>query len=408
MENEASLIARLPETKGDEKRELLLRLCEFQSQEADAFWSVRMARSVKHYLPYLCFSRCDAVSDMAADRLEETVRLLLVPETQYMTEMTEQLWAALALSVFKTSPQMVDVLRLIGENADVLSPMTLDMRALVNSHTLPPFLRRMASLTLAHGCETRFLPLLNDLLICTLVRSEGRFHETICTLASAYPKAYARAGFFAAFVKDTAQAFDTYADPAYLDAVLHTLAGLEIRSETGICELYTPLWFYGVRNAIWQRKYELPRPDLRWISFLSQTYPYADEAALRTVSAFLFQFTEVEGALRDQIQDYFFHTATVDTTETNLVGFMRCGGYDRANELIQGICENICAGRNNYHALFTVFDLLDLKRPEKLRLLAEAREFIESTDHRESWYAQRNHFLHAVKLYQSGKDFDFD
>ena len=82
MENEASLIARLPETKGDEKRALLLRLCEFQSPEADAFWGVRMARSVKHYLPYLCFSRCDAVSDMAAGRLEEPLGRLVVPVTQ--------------------------------------------------------------------------------------------------------------------------------------------------------------------------------------------------------------------------------------------------------------------------------------------------------------------------------------
>ncbi|MBR1458072.1 MAG: hypothetical protein IJ595_01670, partial [Oscillospiraceae bacterium] len=68
----------------------------------------------------------------------------------------------------------------------------------------------------------------------------------------------------------------------------------------------------------------------------------------------------------------------------------------------------ICAGKNNYHALFTVFDLLDLKKPEKLRLLGEARAYIESTDNRESWYAQRNRFLHAVRLYEDGRTIRFE
>lgn len=404
MLTEQELIDSIPEAKGDEKRELLLRLCDFRSEAADAFWQKRLTKPLTQYLPYLCYSRSDAASDYAAERLEHAVNKMLIMKNQFTPEMTEETWYALNLCVFKESDRLLEVLDLIGRHAAELQKMTLDMHVLLYSETLPPFLRRMANLAYAHKCEKNVLRLLNDLLICTLVRSEG-FAQRVLGLAEHYPEAFGYAGFFAAFAEDSSAAYERYAKPALLDKALFSLTGLEYRE--GVCEQYSPVWFYSVKNRIWNKKIRLEQPDFRWIGFLARAAAYADEAQRRKISAILFRFTGLE-EYRTAMQEYFFRAALEDTTETNLVGFMRCGGYDRAGELMDGICKSICEGKNNYHALFTLFELLDLKKPEKLRLLSRAREYIEATDDRESWFAQRNHFLHEVKLYRMGKRSEFD
>jgi hypothetical protein len=289
----------------------------------------------------------------------------------------------------------------------MLLPMMLDMRCLLYSETLPPFLKRQANLAFAHQCEAGFIRLLNDLLICTYARSKGQFLEPLLSLADEFPEVYGYAGFFALFVNDQQAAFYRYASPARLPLLLGTLAGLEYHEDLGICSQYTPLWFYGVKNRIWQRKFDIPVPIADWISWLSRAYCFSDEQERKILSGYLFQFTWMQSQT-EHLRDYFFHAAIEDTSEQNLIGLMRCGGYEMTESLIHNICEMICQGRNNYHSLFAVFELLDLKKAEKLRLLSEARSYIESTDHRESWYAQRNQFLHAVTLYQNGKRSAFD
>lgn len=407
MSTESELIEKLSDTKGEAKRELLLSLCEFRTKTADAFWRDRLKHPVNGYLPYFCYSRSDAVSDHAAEVLQHVVDKMVISENQYSSFLTEDAWHALNLSVFKESPKMLEVLRNIGTHADALRSMELDMQILLSSETVPPFLRRQANLAYAHGCETNFLRLINDLLICTYVRSGGTCYDAVVQLAGEFPDTYGYAGFFAAFVTDQASAFVRYGTPMYFDQVIATLSGLEYHDVTGNCSQYTPLWFYGVKNRIWHRKYEVAVPDVRWIAWLCKAYCFADEAQRQKLSAFLFQFTWMDD-VQVQLREYFFHAALEDTSEQNLIGLMRCGGYPMTEALIRGICEMICKGRNNYHALFAVFDLLDLKKAEKLRLLTEAREYIESADHRESWYAQRNRFLHAVTLYQTGEHSEFD
>lgn len=404
MLTEQELIDSIPEAKGEEKRELLLRLCDFRGEAADAFWQKRLKRPLTQYLPYLCYSRSDAASDYAAERLEHAVNKMLIVKNQFSAELTEETWYALNLCVFKESERMMQVLDLIGRHYAELQKMSLDMGVLLYSETLPPFLRRMANLAYAHRCEKNVIRLLNDLLICTLVRSDS-FETTVLALAERYPEAFGYAGFFASFVNNPFAAYEQYAKPIKLEQVLFSLGGLEFRD--GVCEQYSPIWFYGVKNRIWNKKITLDNPDFRWIGFLARAVCYADEAQRKKISAILFRFTGLED-YKAAMQEYFFQAALEDTTETNLVGFMRCGGYDRADELMQGICESICEGKNHYHALFTLFDLLDLKKPEKLRLLSRAREYIEATDDRESWFAQRNHFLHEVKLYRMGKRSEFD
>lgn len=405
MLTEQELMASLPGAKGNEKRELLLCLCDYRSEAADCFWAERLKRPITQYLPYLCFSRSDAASDFAAEKLEHAVNKMLIMKHQLSAEMTEELWYALNLAVFKESDRMLSVLEKVGQHFAEIQNMRLDMRVLLYSETLPPFLRRMANQAHSHSSETNFIRLLNDLLICTLVRSKGAFYPELAALAERYPEAFGYVGFFAEFVKDTSRAYDLYAAPERLGQILFTLTGLEIRE--GSYEQYTPVWFYGVKNRVWNKKLSLSQFDLRWITYLAWAVGYADEKQKRKISEILFHFTGLE-KYRAVLQEYFFQAALEDTTETNLIGFMRCGGYDRAEELIRNICEKICVGKNNYHALFAVFELLDLKKPEKLRLLTEAKDFIESTDHRESWFAQRNHFLHAVTLYRTGKHSEFD
>lgn len=396
--NDVEIIRTLSGTKGDAKRELLLSLCDYRTAAADDFWRAKLRHPLNGYLPYFCFSRSDVVSDYAADLLEHVVNRLVIIKNRFSPELTEEAWYALNLAAFKQSSRMLEVLQKIGNYAEILRPMRIDMRTLLSSETLPPFLRRQANLAFAHGCETNFLRLVNDLLICTYVRSNGACHDAINALASAFPEAFGYAGFFAAFVTDPDAAYTAYASPTRLEHVLATLRYLEYSDTSGICHLYCPVWFYGARNRIWHKKYDLPVPGADWIRYLARAYCFADVPQRRILSALLFPFTWMED-LHPELRTYFYHAALEDTSETNLVGMMRCGGYELTESLIRGICGMICKGRNHYHALFAVSELLDLKKAEKIRLLARAREEIESFANRESWYAQHNPFVHGAGLH---------
>ncbi|MBQ8927972.1 MAG: hypothetical protein IJ055_06835 [Oscillospiraceae bacterium] len=395
---EQALIDALPTSRGEQKRELLLQLCEYRSSTADAFWQSRLK---VQYLPYLCYSRSDAVSDHAARLLRQCVERLLESPPPYTQAHLEALFHALQLAAFKESPAMVEVLALIGAQYEALHTVEFDLRALLTSETLPPYLRRVGKLMQAHGCRTDFIGLLTELMVCTLLRSES-FRPALTSLAERYPKAYGYPGFFAAHLADSRAALDIYAKPFYLDAALTVLGGLEQRGERWY--QLSPVWFYGAHCRIWSCAAPLGQPfDPGWVDFLAKSYTYADARQMQGVSQLLFRFTELEGTNRVLMQEFFYQAALTDTSEYNLVGLMRCGGYDRCDALIQGICEQICRGRNHYHALFVVFELLDLARPEKRRLLDKARAYIEATDHRESWYAQRNRFLYAADRFESGE-----
>ena len=127
MATETELIGKLAQVKGEEKRQVLLSLCDFRSDAADAFWSKRLERPGYGYLPYFCFSRSDAVSDFAAEKLEHVVNQLVIVKNQFSAEMTEAAWTALNLAVFKESAAMLRVLEMIGRHAAVLMPMQLEV-----------------------------------------------------------------------------------------------------------------------------------------------------------------------------------------------------------------------------------------------------------------------------------------
>ena len=395
---EQALIDAIPEARGEQKRELLLQLCAYRTETADGFWRSRLK---VQYLPYLCYSRSDTVSDYAARMLRQSVEGLLESRPSYTPAQMETLFYALNLSAFKESAAMLDVLAMIGARYDALCGVAPDLRLLLASETLPPYLRRIAKLMQAHGCRTDLMGMLGELLICTLMRSET-FRPGLASLAERYPKAYGYPGFFAAHLADSTAALRTYAKPFCLGSVLTVFGAMEQHGKQWY--QLSPVWFYGVHCRIWGRSAPLQRPfDLEWVDYLAGSYAYADTAQMQAVSQILFRFTELQGEHRRLMQEYFYQAALTDTSECNLIGLMRCGGYDRCDELIQGICEQICRGRNHYHALFVVFDLLDLTRPEKLRLLEQARSYIEATDHRESWYVQRNRFLYAADRYKLGE-----
>lgn len=69
----SEIIDQLNSAKGEEKRQLLLELCEFRCREADEFFIRNCKRPM---LPYLCFSRCDAASDFASELLEKALNKL--------------------------------------------------------------------------------------------------------------------------------------------------------------------------------------------------------------------------------------------------------------------------------------------------------------------------------------------
>lgn len=405
------IINGIKQSKGDEKRKLLLELCEYRTAEADEFFSEKLGISNKNMMPYYCYSRCDAVSDFAAEQLDSVVDKLVAADLQYSAELSGEAFIALSLSAFKQSEKLVSALRKIGENYPKIKSMEI---AFLDPDYIP-FFRRLATEAYAHCCESNFIRLLNDLLILTIVRSGFEFTETVKRLYDDYPQAYGCAAFFVYFVEDNSAAFERFGKPEFITEILNTMNGTAYIADEGCFRQWLPYWFYGTTLKIWGGSVTLSKPlDIRWIKLLCNEFTleqlsghygvdYA-RGVYRKFDAMMINLIvpgdEENNAL---LTEHFVRSAASGGIMDSFRA-LETLGFNNYEKLVDDICVNICASRANYYALYNAFAVMKLGKAEKLALLDKAEKFLLANDNREKFKNQRAEFSKEIMLYRDGKN----
>ena len=404
------IISGIKQTKGDEKRKLLLELCEYRTAEADEFFSEKLGISNKNMMPYYCYSRCDAVSDFAAELLDGIVDKLVIAACQYSTELSGEAFIALSLSAFKQSEKLVAVLRKIGENYPKIKSMEI---AFLKPDYIP-FFRRLANEAYAHCCESNFIRLLNDLLILTVVRSGFEFAETVKKLYGDYPQAYGCAAFFVYFVEDNSAAFERFGKPECITEILNTMNGTQYNDDEGCFRQWLPYWFYGTSLKIWGGSVTLSKLlDIRWIRLLCNEFTFEQLSRHYGVDYARGIYRKFDGMMINLIvpddeennallTEHFVKSAASGGIMDSFRALEKLGFSDYG-KLVDEICVNICTSRANYYALYNAFAAMKLGKPEKLALLDKAEKFLLANDDREKFKNQRAEFSKEIMLYRDGK-----
>lgn len=406
---EKELINKIGQSKGAEKRKLLLELCEYRTAEADGFFSEKLSISNKNMMPYYCYSRCDAVSDFAAEPLDGVVDKMTAADCQYSAELSGEAFVALSLSTFKQSEKLVGVLRRIGENYPKIKSMEI---AFLEPDYIP-FFRRLANEAYSHCCESNFIRLLNDLLILTVVRSGFEFAETVKRLYDEYPLAYGCAAFFTYFVEDNSAAFERLGKPEFIMEILNTINGTKYLADEDCFRQWLPYWFYGVSPKIWGSSVALSKPlDIRWIRLLcgfttDRLSEYYGTDNLRTVyrkfdGMMINLIVPGERENNELLTEHFEKSAALGGVMDSFKA-LEALGFDDYQKLVGDICLNICASKANYYALYNAFAVMKLGKTEKLALLEKAERYLLANDSREKFKNQRAEFSKEISLYRDGK-----
>lgn len=404
------IINGIKQSKGDEKRKLLLELCEHRTAEADEFFSEKLSISNKNMMPYYCYSRCDAVSDFAAELLDGVVDKLIAADCQYSTALSGEAFITLALSAFKQSEKLVGVLRKIGENYPKIKSMTI---AFLEPDYIP-FFRRLANKAYAHCCESNFIRLLNDLLILTTVRSGFEFADTVKRLYADYPQVYGCAAFFAYFTEDNSAAFGRFGKPENITEILNTMNGTQYSADDNCFRQWLPYWFYSTALKIWGGSVTLSKPlDIRWIKLLCNEFTpeqlgrhYGVDHArgiCRKFDGMMINLIVPGDAENNALlKEHFVKSAASGGAVVSFKALETLGFTDY-EKLVGDICVNICASKSNYYALYNAFAVMKLGKTEKLSLLDKAEKFLLANDNREKFKNQRAEFSKEILLYKNGK-----
>lgn len=404
------IINKIKQSKGNEKRRLLLELCEYRTAEADEFFSEKLGISNKNMMPYYCFSRCDAVSDFAAELLDSVVDKLIAADSQYSAELSGEAFIALSLSAFKQSDKLIAVLRKIGESYPKIKSMEI---AFLDPDYIP-FFFRLATEAYAHLCESNFIRLLNDLLILTIVRSGFEFTETVKRLYDDYPQAYGCAAFFAYFVEDNSAAFERFGKPEFITEILNTMNGTAYIADEGCFRQWLPYWFYGTTLKIWGNPVTLSKPlDIRWIKLLCNEFTLEQLSGHYGVDYARGIYRKFDGMMINLIvpgneennallTEHFVRSAASGGIMDSFRALETLGFTDY-ERLVDDICANICASVANYYALYNAFAAMKLGKSEKLALLGRAEKFLLANDNREKFKNQRDEFSKEIMLYRDGK-----
>lgn len=405
------IIKRIRQSKGDEKRRLLLELCEYRTAEADEFFSEKLGISNKNMMPYYCFSRCDAVSDFAAELLEGVVDKLIAADCQYSAELSGEAFIALSLSAFKQSDKLVGVLRKIGENYPKIKSMEI---AFLEPDYIP-FFRRLANEAYAHCCESNFIHLLNDLLILTTVRSGFEFADTVKRLYDDYPQTYDCAAFFAYFVEDNSAAFERFGKPEFITEILNTMNGTAYIADEGCFRQWLPYWFYGTTLKIWGTPVTLSKPlDIRWIKLLCNEFTleqlgrhYGVDYArgiYRKFDGMMINLIVPGDAENNALLTGHFVKSAASGGVMDSFRALEMLGFTDYEKLVNEICVSICTSESSYYALYNAFAVMKLGKAEKLTLLDKAEKFLLENDNREEFKNQRAEFSKEILLYRNGKN----
>lgn len=413
----ADIIAALKNAKGEDKAQLLYALGSIDDSNANEYYK-KLAEKPSRYFHYLCYARCEAVSDYAAGILENTVSIMTAfADTGVGPDgFNELMWTALNICAFKSSDRLFVQFERIGQHYEKVRRFQMDMRGLMFSKKINPFLANRASKWYGNCGETDFIFALNDMLICGITRNGDSFAEKISSLADRYPTAYARAGLFADFARDNGIAFDKYGRREFADAVLSVFSGIEFSSSKGYM-LYSPVWFAGNKNKIYHSRIHIGNNiDIRWVEYLVDIAK-DDEAVYRHFKGrfgivlkssyrhmsriMLSIFSPETKEQRDLLREYFKMAAKRFSNEEDFSGLELCGEYS-FYEIIMGISENICRGNNTYYGLCNAFNGIRQERCEKLFMLDMVEEYIRENDKGDR-NAQRDNFFKEAQLFRERK-----
>lgn len=404
------LAERVRQSKGEEKRRLLLEMCEYRTQTADKFFSEKLGLSNKNMIPYYCFSRCDAVSDLAAGLLSGVVDKMAGADCQYSDELSKETFIALSLSVFKQSDKMLAVLRKIGASYAKIKSMEIKFLG----HDYIPFFRNLATEGYAHCCESNFIRLLNDLLILTVVRSDFEFSGAVKSLYADYPQAYGCAAFFVYFTEDNTAAYELFGTSEHLTAILNTMNGTFFDKQKGQFYQGLPYWFYGVRQKIWGEPLPLDKPlDINWVRFLCRVSnerlkQYYNTDLSRTVYR-KFDNILINLIISDDLEnnailrEHFKRSAPEGGAPVSFKALAMLDFNDH-EELVNDICSRICSGDANYFTLYNAFSIMNIPKADKLALLKKTERYLLANEHDTKLKGQREEFSKEITLYRQNKN----
>ncbi len=341
--NSIDMIAALEAAKGEEKAQLLYALGSIDDDNANEYYK-KLVNNPSRYFHYLCHARCEAVSDYAADILENVINIMTVfNDTGIAPDgFNELMWISLNICAFKSSNRMLEQFELIGQHFEQIKQFQMDMHGLMFSKKINPFLAKRASKWYSNCGESNYIFALNDMLICGITRNGDNFAAKISSLADRYPSVYARAGLFADFVRDNNYAFDKYGRREFADAVLALFSGIEFFDLKGYM-LYSPIWFIGNKNKIYHSRTCIGNDiDIRWIRYLIDiakddkavyehfkgTFGIIMKSSYRRMSRMMLCiFSPKIKEHRDLFREYFIMTAKRFSNEEDFAGLELCGEY---------------------------------------------------------------------------------
>lgn len=404
------LAKKIGQSKGEDKRRLLMKMCEYRTETADAFFSEKLGLANKNMMPYYCYSRCDAVSDFAAEQLDGIVDKIISADCQYSAELSGEAFVALSLSAFKQSDKMLAVLRKIGENYAKIKSMEITFLG----HNYIPFFRNLATEAYAHCCESNFIRLLNDLLILTAVRSGFDFSGAVKSLYDDYPQAYGCTAFFVYFTEDNAAAYERFGTSEHITEILNTMNGTFFDKQKNRFYQGLPYWFYGIRQKVWGELLPLNKPlDIRWVRFLCRTSDenlkrYYNTDYLRGVyrkfdSIMINLIIPGDGENNALLREHFKRSAAEGGATVSFKALAELG-FDDREALVDNICAHICGGTANYFTLYNAFAIMNIPKAEKLTLLEKAERYLLANEKSAKLKAQREEFSKEIALYRQNKN----
>ena len=393
------LVKNIKKSKGEEKRQLLTQLCDYRCKEADDFLGTKISKNKRSMLPYYCFSVCDSVSNYAAEMLDTEVNRMIIFSEGYCTLAQEDLFTALCMLCFKQSDKFIEVLRKIGNNYDRVKMIDINFYSLLYSEELMPFIRKFANKLWAASCEKNFIRLLNDILICTYVRSKKSFGVKLRSLYTDYPQAYSHVAFFIMFTENESGVFDEFADANRLSAVLNTFSGTVYSAECKHYIQYIPPWFYGVTLTRYSELLILNHPlDMRWIDYFTykvteqqlREYYHTDVSltVYRHFDGMLINLNDPENKqMAEKLFDYFYYSAIEHGGIEAITALFNMGFQDRAK---------------NY-SLYNVLSSIDLPKKEKKLLLDKITDYIEEQNIQLKNKRQIDQLADQIEAFKKGK-----
>lgn len=438
-ENICSQLAESAKKSVGSKRDHLLReLCKFKTKAADEFWSGGFSKWDKiNLLPYLMICRSERISDWEAKRLDEYLEEYIANEPQEPhykdyshAELAGQAYFLLNTCLFKESDRMILVYKKIGKLCRRIRALDISWSSgELAAYGLPRFLVERCRLEEEQsGCESDFMSYLNDILIITAanaIMTDGEdetFTEKVRELAEGFPEAYAPAGFFVSFVKDTGMAYDKFydhtLDPLKYPVILWTLMGLRYDKTLREYKIHSPVMFTGAENKKTYFLVPVRDLDLRWIGFLtgkilsdaenvSVRSPYYTRAFCRKFSGLLFDIAEAEDdRIRNACLSYFEKAAVIAGNPADFAGLAEYGNirsYSELEELTVSIAKRVCEGRQIccYHSMIPFFMDKAFSRSDILSALTAAEEYLKQ--HGGSGRPTVNRFYEDLELMRQGR-----